>query len=125
MEASVSKTISNTAIEKFCVDTGDFHPLHSDLKYCKNNGFRDIVAHGMLVSSYTSMIVGMFLPGENALVFAQNFEYFKPVFAGDTIDVHGEIDKKIKRFNVIEVKFTIKVESEIVSSGVVKVKLRN
>lgn len=124
MDAFLTRTISQEDIEKFSINTGDFHPLHTNPQYCKENGFEGIMAHGMLVSSYASAIVGMYLPGENAIIISQNFSYSKPVYMGDVIKIHGVIDSLDTRFKVIDIKIKISKSDTTLISGNIKVKLR-
>ena len=52
-------------IDKFTELSGDNNPLHNDEDYAKTTTFGSRIAHGMLVSSYFSTLVGMYLPGKD------------------------------------------------------------
>ena len=67
-EVNEKRLLTKEDIQKFANLTYDFHPLHTDLKYSQANGFKNIIAHGLLLSSFSSKIIGMKLPGENAMV---------------------------------------------------------
>ena len=117
--------ISRETIANFAEMTQDFHPLHTDVEYAKNHGFNDIIAHGLLISSFSSTIIGMQLPGENALVLSQSFKFGKPVYPGDTLQYKGVVKDMDDRFNTIEVKILVKnQEGKKVGSGIYQVKIR-
>ena len=117
--------ISRETITNFAEMTEDFHPLHTDVVYAKANGFDDIIAHGLLISSFSSTIIGMQLPGENALVLSQSFKYGKPVYPGDTLTYKGVVKEMDDRFNTIDVKIIVKNQKgQKIGSGIYNVKIR-
>jgi hypothetical protein len=71
------------------------------------------------------MIIGMKLPGENALIISEQFSYYKPVYVGDLITINGIVAKIDQRFQIIDVKIKIKKENILVSDGLIRVKVRN
>jgi len=119
--------VTESAIINFSQLTQDFHPLHSSTQYAKDHGFENNIAHGMLVSSYSSALIGMKLPGENAIVISQAFTYKKPVYPGDELIISGEIVELDVRFSIIEIKIVIKEKSKNkkVAIGKYKVKIRD
>ena len=117
--------IAREDIENFAQMTQDFHPLHTNIDYAKDCGFDDIIAHGLLISAHSSTLIGMQLPGENALVLSQSFKYGKPVYPGDTITYTGRVKSIDNRFNTIEVKIIVKNQAgQKVGSGIYNVKIR-
>lgn len=117
--------ISKEDILQFADFTGDYHPLHTLSSYAIESGFDDIMAHGLLLSSYTSRLIGMQLPGENALVVSQSFQYLQPVFPDSQLIIKGTVKKIIQDFRQIQVLVDIvKEEDRIVAKGKFTVKLR-
>jgi 3-hydroxybutyryl-CoA dehydratase len=62
--------------------------------------FKERIAHGMLVASCISTILGTKLPGKNTIYLSQNVAFKAPVKIGDRIRVIAEViqkrdDKKI------------------------------
>jgi 3-hydroxybutyryl-CoA dehydratase len=47
--------------------------------------FGSRVAHGMLVGSLISTVIGTKLPGSGAIYLEQNLKFKKPVYIGDTV----------------------------------------
>jgi acyl dehydratase len=94
--------------ENFAKISGDFNPLHMDEQYAKETKFGKRVCHGMLLASFFSRLVGMYLPGKNALYFSQNLNFVGPCFIGDKITVQGEVIDKSEATRIIKLKTTIK-----------------
>jgi acyl dehydratase len=121
----ISITITKNAISQFSSLTGDYHPLHTDEKYARENGFKNIIAHGLLTSSFSSKLIGMKLPGLKSIIVNQKFEYMKPAYCDDKITIHGEITKKDKRFKCVDVSIKIlNEELSLLCTGKYLVKIR-
>jgi len=106
-KVQIKKLISSDMIRAFAEMTGDHHPLHTDANYAKDNGFDNIIAHGLLISSLCSTIVGMHLPGEESLMLESNFKYLRPVYAENEIHIEAEVTNKDSRFSTIELKLIV------------------
>ena len=113
-------------IEAFSQLTGDYHPLHTSKDYALEHGFNDVIAHGLLISSFSSTLIGMELPGENTIITSQSFKYRNPAFPGDKLTISGEIVALEPRFHTIEVKVKIHNQyKKLISSGLYKIKIRD
>ena len=109
----------------FAKISGDFNPLHMDEQYAKKTKFGKRVCHGMLLGSFFSRLVGMYLPGKNALYFSQNLNFVGPCFIGDKIIVKGEIIDKSEATKMIKIKTTIKnIEGKLLVEGIAQVLVR-
>lgn len=125
MTADINKVLSVEDIVTFSKLTGDYHPLHSSKEYATAHGFKDVIAHGLLISSFSSTLIGMKLPGENTIITSQSFKYRNPAYPGDSLEFSGEITQKDARFRTIEVKVKVRNQDQkLVSSGFYKIKIR-
>ena len=52
------------------------------------------LVHGMFLASLVSCLVGMHLPGSRSVCLSQSFDFVGPVYAGDEVEVIGEVVKK-------------------------------
>jgi acyl dehydratase len=96
-----------------------------DEQYAKKTKFGKRVCHGMLLASFFSKLVGMYLPGKNALYFSQNLNFVGPCFIGDKIIVKGEIIDKSESTKMIKIKTTIKnIEGKLLVEGIAQVLVR-
>lgn len=91
MKKSVSKTISEADVYNYAGIIGDINPVHVNAEYAKNTRFGERIAHGMLTASFFSTIVGMLLPGADAIYLGQTCRFLLPVKFGDTITATGEV----------------------------------
>lgn len=93
--ASFTKTISESDVYLFAGITGDFNPVHIDAVAAEGSPFKQRIAHGMLTASLISTVLGMQLPGPNAIYLSQSLTFRKPVFFGDTITASVEVAELI------------------------------
>lgn len=126
MEAEMTHIVVEEAIKSFCKLTGDTHPLHTSIDYANAHGFKNIIAHGLLISSYSSSIIGLSLPGENAIIISQEFKYRNPLYPNSKISVKGKISEIDERFKSIKVNVKIRTtdSNTLIATGSYKVKLR-
>lgn len=106
-----SLTITNVMVEQFAKLSGDYNPLHMDEKYASSTKFKKRICHGMLLSSLFSRLVGMYLPGTNALYLTQNLKFISPCFIDDNITVVGEVIEKNDTTHIITLKTQITNDS--------------
>ena len=89
--ASITKKITLESIKTFAETVGDFNPLHFDDEFAKNEGFDERIAHGMLVGSLVSTVLGNKLPGPGTIYLGQSFNFIAPVYVNDIIRVQVKI----------------------------------
>src|SRR3989344_5999881 len=88
--------ITESMIADFAKISGDYNPLHMDEKYAKSTTFKNRICHGMLLATFFSRLIGMYLPGKHALYFSQSLNFQNPCFVNDVITIKGEvIDKSV------------------------------
>jgi acyl dehydratase len=84
-------TITESMVNEFARISGDYNPLHMDDIYASSTKFNRRVCHGMLLASFFSRLVGMYLPGKNALYMTQSLKFISPCFINDEITIEGEV----------------------------------
>ena len=120
-----NEKIDESKIEIFARLSGDYNPLHMDEKYASETYLKRRVCHGMLLASYLSRLVGMYLPGKNALYFSQTLNFQAPCFLDDEITVEGEVIDKSISTRIITIKTSIyNQHKEHVVDGIAKVIIR-
>lgn len=100
-------TITESMLEEFANLSGDHNPLHMDEIYAKSTSFKKRVCHGLLLASFFSQLVGMHLPGRNALYISQSLMFVSPCFVNDEVVVEGEVLDKSIATKIITLKTTI------------------
>lgn len=91
MKASITKQINTQDVDSFAVLSTDFNPLHINEEAASKGIFKHRVAHGMLVASLFSAVLGTRLPGEGSIYLGQDLKFVAPVFLGDQITAEVEI----------------------------------
>jgi len=104
---SFQVTVTAVMMEKFRDISGDCNPLHTDPAFAASYGYREQVVYGMLTASFYSTLVGMHLPGKNALFHGADISFTAPVFPGDTLIVFGEVVSIHTAFRQIELRAQI------------------
>jgi len=103
--ATLEWQVDSREIDTFAALSGDHNPLHVDAGFATTKGFKDRVAHGLLLASKLSAFAGMVLPGQNCLLLEFNLAWPNPVFAGDHIVIEGEITESSESIEVLKVSF--------------------
>jgi len=124
-KANFFKKIDSALVNDFAKISGDFNPLHMSEEYASTTNFGKRVCHGMLLASFFSQLVGMYLPGKNSLYFSQTLNFRNPCFVDDDITIEGEIIEKKSNMKLITIKTTIyNQERKCLIDGVAKVIVR-
>lgn len=82
------RTITHAIFTAFQAASGDTHPVHYDVEYCRARGMPDLLAHGFQTLAHTCGGAGLFayVLEESLVGFLEQSSTFPaPVFAGDTI----------------------------------------
>ena len=101
LEYKFKEKITESCLDSFASLSGDYNPLHTDDGYAKTTKFKRRVCHGMLLASFFSKLIGMYLPGKNALYFSQILNFQNPCFVDDTITVRGQVIDKSDATKII------------------------
>ena len=83
-----SRTMTSAVFAAFQTASGDTHPIHYDVEYCRARGMPNLLAHGFQTLIHTAPGSGLFpYMVEESLVgfLEQSSRFLKPVFADDTI----------------------------------------
>ena len=123
-KVTFSEKIDESLLIDFAKLSGDFNPLHMDEDYASNTNFEKRVCHGMLLASFFSQLVGMYLPGKNSLYFSQSLNFRNPCFVDDEVTIAGEITEKKSNTKIITIKTTISRGVTIIIDGTAKVIVR-
>jgi acyl dehydratase len=82
------RTMTVAIFAAFQTASGDAHPIHYDVEYCRARGMPDLLAHGFQTLIHTAPGAGLFpfLVEQSLIGFLeQSSRFLQPVYAGDTI----------------------------------------
>jgi len=102
--------------------SGDKSAIHVDEKAAKLLGFRGKVAHGLLICSWISALVGNELPGDFGIMQNIKFDFRAPLIPPDTIKIHGRIDRISKGVGqlLIVIKVSSCITDKLLATGEVR-----
>ncbi|HLU01359.1 MAG TPA: MaoC family dehydratase [Advenella sp.] len=83
-----SRTMTDALFAAFQLASGDNHPVHYDVEYCRAHGMPHMLAHGFQVLIQTAAGAGLFphCVEESLKAFIeQSSKFLNPVFVGDTL----------------------------------------
>lgn len=83
-----SRTVTDANFQAFQAVSLDNHPIHYDVEYCRRQGHKAPLAHGLQVLAFTAAGAGLFphVIGESLIGFIEvTARFLKPVYPGDTL----------------------------------------
>ena len=94
---SPGKTITEADIINFAADTGDWHPLHTDIEYAKKSAFKERIAHGLLtlvIGNSLGLRLGQYVMVPKSFIAFYGIDKLRfvgPVKIGDTIRLEWQV----------------------------------
>ena len=91
-----SRTQTTAIFAAFQTASGDTHPVHYDVEYCRARGMPHLLAHGFQTLIHTAPGAGLFpFMVEESLVgfLEQSSRFLKPVYTDDTLYPALEVDR--------------------------------
>ena len=83
-----SRTMTSAVFAAFQAASGDTHPIHYDVEYCRARGYPGVLAHGLQVLCFTAAGAGSFAHeiGDALIAFTEaSAKFLKPIYPGDTL----------------------------------------
>ncbi len=94
--------VTDEKVMGFADVSGDNNPVHVDDEFAKNTRFGKRIAHGMLITSFISKVLGRDFPGDGTIYISQEVRFKRPVFIGDIVTVKVEVlEKKVEKNRLI------------------------
>lgn len=122
LKHSFKATFTSEMAAQFAAISGDINPLHVDAEYAASVGFPAPALFGMLTSALYSQLVGVYLPGKYALLNGIDIDFHSPCFAGERLEVQGEIIFLLEAYRRIEIKASIRnADRKLVSKATIRV----
>src|SRR3989344_6045882 len=123
-EFSFERLLDKKAVAAFADLTGDQNPLHVDEAYAIKTKFGGPIAHGMLMGSLFSALVGMLCPGKRCLYLSQTLKFKNPLKVGDVAVVSGRVTDKSEAGRIITIETLVKDKNDkVLVEGEAKVQI--
>lgn len=91
------RTITEADIVFFAAFSGDWHQLHTNIEFAKEGPFGERIAHGFLVLSAASGLIGLEGMAIMAFYGMDQVRFVRPTRIGDTIHLEMEVAEKKER----------------------------
>tara|TARA_Y100000816_G_C25833055_1_gene435619 strand:+ start:235 stop:681 length:447 start_codon:yes stop_codon:yes gene_type:complete len=107
MKIKLKKTMTRKYFVKSIKLLNDSAPIHTSNKWARRLGMENKIFPGLAVVSVFSKLIGMYLPGKNAVLMNINFSFRKPVFQNDILTYECEVHKVIRTFKLVILKLSV------------------
>lgn len=126
LQATVSRTITDTDLRNFTGVSGDTNPMHLNEEYAKATPFGGIIVHGLLTASLISAAIGTKLPGPGCIYMNQTLRFLAPVRVGDTVYATVTVKELMPEKNrvLLDTRCTVKGKPVIEGEALIKVPSR-
>jgi 3-hydroxybutyryl-CoA dehydratase len=104
---SFEVTLSADDVDAFGAVTGDENPLHMSEAFARGRGFGGRVVHGALLGGLVSRLVGMHLPGRNALLHELHVKFRAPAYVGQRLLIGGTVVQRSETARAIVLRVEI------------------
>lgn len=123
---SVSQVVTFDAglREAFHHLANDSAPVHSSVEFARARGYDEPILQGLCVTARFSRLIGMYLPGESAVVESLTFKFRKPVYAARQVKYRIEVVRIMRALGVVRLKLTVTSENQLCISGEAQCLLR-
>jgi 3-hydroxybutyryl-CoA dehydratase len=117
LAAEQLRTVTPGDLADFADVSGDRNPLHMDEDYAEASPFRGRVAHGMLLGSWISALLGEKLPGPGAIYVSQSLTFKRPVRIGDEVLTRAEVSEVDLKAGHVRLTTRCSVQGKTVLEG--------
>ena len=87
--------------------------IHTDESWARAKGFRTTLAQGMMSTAYVSEMMTAFLGAGFVEGGTMSVAFLMPVYAGDTLTVHGRVKEKQRDGDATRVVVEVWCENQI------------
>ena len=112
------------AIDSFAELSGDFSAIHLDDEFARSKGYRSRIAHGVLLGSYISRLIGMYLPGKNGVLQSLSLNFRNPIYADSEVRIVAKVERVFFSVDLVSIKFEVYVDDELKATADAKVVVR-
>lgn len=115
----ISREVTQEVIDSYAQASGDHNPIHVDPDYARNGPFGKTIAHGLMTLAYVSQMLNRWTGGRFDACGEIEIAFVAPVFAGDKVEVTGEVEEICDRAGrpVAKVRLVCKAADRQILSG--------
>lgn len=125
LKRSVTFSVSNEQMRAFAELSGDFNPLHVDDAFARSKGYEGRVVYGALLIAKVSQLIGMRLPGRDAVWASVSFDFKRPLYVGDEAEVEGTLVTVHRATGMLELALVLRANGRVLGKGKAEVVIGN
>jgi 3-hydroxybutyryl-CoA dehydratase len=95
----------------------DRAPIHSDRGVARNAGFDAPIIQGLALATRFSRLIGMYLPGERAILEKVELKYKAPIFAGQQLIYRCTVTRILRPLRVAQLALLIAADGKDCVTG--------
>jgi enoyl-CoA hydratase len=95
----------------------DSAPIHEDPSFARRSGFDAPIVQGLAVASRFSRLLGMYLPGEHAILQKAEFKFYRPVYAGRQLLYRCKVERIMAPLRIVVLALSVSSDGADLVSG--------
>jgi acyl dehydratase len=120
---SLEFTITDKMMRDFAYMSGDTNQIHTDHAYANSKGFDGVLVYGGLIVAQVSRMIGMHMPGENALWNGLKINFMNPLMVEQKAEINANVSHVSKATSSIEINFIVISGDILIAKGSASVSL--
>jgi acyl dehydratase len=109
---------------RFDALAGDAAPVHRQSTAARALGFDRPILQGLAVTTRFSRLLGMYLPGEHAVLQRVEFRFRRPVLVPALLDYRAEVTRVLRPVRAVQLALEVRVGAEVHVTGSAQCVLR-
>lgn len=110
-------TITDGDMAAFAAISGDHNPLHCDAAFAQSKGFSGRVVYGALLVAKISKLIGMELPGRDAIWSDLNIQFAAPLMVSQPAEIEAAVAKISVSTRSLELTLRIRANGKLIARG--------
>jgi 3-hydroxybutyryl-CoA dehydratase len=102
----------------------DRAPVHDDPRFARSAGFADPIVQGFALATRFSRLIGMYLPGEHAILESVELKFRQPVYAEREVVYRASVERIFRPMRVVQLRLSIALEGVERVTGVARTVIR-
>jgi 3-hydroxybutyryl-CoA dehydratase len=88
--------------DAFAIVANDRAPVHDDDRFAHSKGFKSPIIQGLCVTTRFSRLIGMYLPGEHAILERINVAFRQPTYEGQSVRFRVCVTRILRPMRVVK-----------------------